>query len=79
MIPLISLSRALCDVNLLGAPFQVPSFWPWKTLAKVIDGEPLREQRESNCSDQATGRATTDRAGGEVDVLLGRRGGTNRL
>ena len=46
MIPLISLSRAMSDENLLGAPFQAPSFWTWKTVAKLIDGELLREPRE---------------------------------
>jgi len=41
MTPLITLSHALSDVNLLGKPFQSPSFWTWKTVAKVIDGEPF--------------------------------------
>ena len=36
MIPRITLSRALSDINLLRAPFQAPSFWTWKTVARLI-------------------------------------------
>jgi hypothetical protein len=44
--PDITLSRALADPALLGAPFQAASFWTWKTVAKLIDGLPLNEPRE---------------------------------
>ena len=56
MIPRITLSRALSDINLLGAPFQAPSFWTWKTVARLIDGESLRDQRDINLFRECTGR-----------------------
>ena len=42
--PMISLSAAMRDPNLLGGPFTAPSFWTWKTVAKVVDGEKLDKQ-----------------------------------
>jgi hypothetical protein len=78
--PLISLSRALSDVHLLGAAFESPSFWTWKTLAKVIDGEPLREQREMELFRECTGRAQLPTAPvRRVATLVGRRGGKDRF
>jgi hypothetical protein len=46
MTPLITLSRALTDPALFGGTFAAPSFWTWRTLAKVIDGIALTEPRE---------------------------------
>jgi hypothetical protein len=46
MTPLITLSRALADPALFGATFRAPSFWTWRTVAKLIDGLPLTEPRE---------------------------------
>ena len=80
MTPLITLSHALSDVNLLGKPFQSPSFWTWKTVAKVIDGEPLREQREMDLFQESTGRSRLPTAPvRRLIVLVGRRGGKDRF
>jgi hypothetical protein len=46
MKPVITLSQAMADQQLLGGPFQSPTFWTWKTVAKLIDGLPLTEPRE---------------------------------
>ena len=46
MTPAITLSQALSDPALFGKTFSAPSFWTWRTVAKIIDGEPLRELRE---------------------------------
>ncbi len=79
MTPLISLSRALSDPQLLGKPFQSPSFWTWKAVAKLMDGEPLREQREIELFREATGRSQQPTAPVRRLVLLvGRRGGKDR-
>ena len=43
MTPLISLTRALSDPALFGGTFRAPSFWTWRVVAKLVDGEPLRE------------------------------------
>jgi hypothetical protein len=80
MMPLSSLSQALSDPNLLGKPFQSPSFWTWKTVAKVIDGEPLREQREMELFQESTGRSRWPTAPvRRLIVLVGRRGGKDRF
>jgi hypothetical protein len=80
MTPLITLSHALSDVNLLGKPFQSPSFWTWKTVAKVIDGEPLREQRELDLFQESTGRSRLPTSPvRRLIVLVGRRGGKDRF
>jgi hypothetical protein len=80
MTPSITLSQALADTALLGAPFTSPSFWTWKTVAKLIDGEPLTEPREIELFQQCTGRtklpAEPVRRG---VVLVGRRGGKDRF
>jgi hypothetical protein len=80
MTPLITLSRALSDVNLLGKPFQSRSFWTWKTVAKMIDGETLREQREIDLFRESTGRSRLPIAPvRRLIVLVGRRGGKDRF
>jgi hypothetical protein len=43
MKPTVSLSQALTDPDLFGSVFASPSFWTWKVVAKLIDGEPLTE------------------------------------
>jgi hypothetical protein len=76
----ISLSRAIADVNLLGKPFQAPSFWTWKVVAKLIDGLPLTEPREIELFRECTGR--TRLPSGPVHrmvALVGRRGGKDRF
>src|ERR1700724_2252105 len=80
MTPAISLSRALSDVALLGAPFASPTFWTWKTVAKLIDGEPLREPREIELFKQCTGRnELPTKPVRRVIILVGRRGGKDRF
>jgi len=80
MIPLISLSRALSDTRLLGGPFQSQSFWTWKTVAKLIDGEPLREQREIELFHHCTSRSQLPtKPVRRLIVLVGRRGGKDRF
>jgi hypothetical protein len=50
MKPLIGLHAAMLDPNLFGKVFAGPSFWPWRVVAKLIDGLPLVEQRERDLS-----------------------------
>jgi hypothetical protein len=85
MTPLITLSRALTDPNLFGGTFAAPSFWPWRTVAKLIDGEPLREPREIELFRECTGRtkqlSTTalSKPARRVILLCGRRAGKDRF
>jgi hypothetical protein len=80
MTPLITLARALSDPALFGNTFAAPSFWTWRVVAKLIDGEPLREQREIELIKQCTGR--TKLPAGPVRRIInltGRRGGKDRF
>jgi hypothetical protein len=81
--PLITLSRAMTDPDLFGGTFAAPSFWTWRTVAKVIDGIPLTEKREIELFEQCTGRKYCRQARREVMrrliVLVGRRGGKDRF
>jgi hypothetical protein len=80
MKPLISLSRALTDPALFGSTFRAPSFWTWRTLAKVIDGIPFTEQREIELFRQCTGRSELSSVPGRRIILLaGRRAGKDRF
>jgi hypothetical protein len=79
MRPLISLSQALRDTNLLGEPLQAASFWTWKTVAKLIDGMPLREN-EIELFRQCTGRLELPtKPVRRLILLVGRRGGKDRF
>jgi len=83
--PAISLTRAMDDVKLFGRTFQAESFWPWKTVAKLIDGLPLTETREIELFKQCTGRTkllTTTSLTKPVRrlvMLAGRRAGKDRF
>jgi hypothetical protein len=85
MTPLITLLRALTDSNLFGGVFGAPSFWPWRVVAKIIDGEPLREPREIDLFKKCTGRtrvlSTTvlSKPARRVILLCGRRAGKDRF
>jgi hypothetical protein len=80
MTPLITLSRALTDPNLFGGTFGAPSFWTWRTVAKLIDGEPLREPREIDLFKQCTGRTALPTKPVRCVILLaGRRAGKDRF
>src|SRR5271165_2917244 len=75
----ISLVDAMRDGNLLGAPFQSPTFWPWFTVAKLLSGEPL-DERETQLYRECTGR--TQLPTGPVRSLIflsGRRSGKDRF
>ena len=83
--PAISLTRAMDDVKLFGRTFQAESFWPWKTVAKLIDGLPLTETREIELFKQCTARTkllTTTSLTKPVRrlvMLAGRRAGKDRF
>jgi hypothetical protein len=80
MTPTISLTQVLADAALFGNTFAAPSFWPWRTLAKLIDGIPLTEQREIELVKQCTGRSKLpDKPVRRVILLAGRRAGKDRF
>ncbi len=87
MTPLISLTAALTDPNYFGATFSAPSFWTWRTVAKLIDGLPLSEPREVELFETATGRKynrqarrhDTGLAITRIIILAGRRAGKDRF
>jgi hypothetical protein len=73
----------MTDPQLFGNTFSAPSFWTWRTVAKVIDGERLRG-RELELFRQCTGRnrlpsRRTRRQLRRLIVLVGRRGGKDRF
>lgn len=82
MTPDITLSQALSDPGLFGSTFAAPSFWPWRVIAKLIDGLPLTEPREVELFEQCTGR-TYDRQAvrsiRRIILLAGRRAGKDRF
>jgi hypothetical protein len=79
MTPLITLSRALTDPALFGGTFSAPSFWPWRTLSKVIDGIALTEPREIELFMQCTGRTQLPiQPVRRLILLAGRRAGKDR-
>lgn len=80
--PKVLLSEAMTSLALLGAPFQSPTFWTWKTLAKVIDGLPLTEPREIQLFEECSGRHYDRQARRTVRrliLLAGRRAGKDRF
>jgi len=80
MKPVISLSRALGDEGLFGSTFGASSFWTWRTVAKLIDGESLREPREVELFKQCTGRSRLpNEPVRRLFVLAGRRAGKDRF
>jgi hypothetical protein len=75
----IPLSVAMRDQKLLGGPFQSPSFWPWITVAKLLDGAPL-DERESELFRECTGRKRPpDGPVRRLFLLAGRRAGKDRF
>jgi hypothetical protein len=83
MVPAITLSQALKDPALFGNVFASPSFWPWRCVAKLIDGLPLTEPREVELFEQCTGRSygkhNARRAVRRFIILAGRRAGKDRF
>lgn len=79
MTPTISLVQAMTDQELFGKVFASPSFWPWLTVAKLIDGLPL-DEREMTLYRECTGRTELPRGPVRRLVMLtGRRGGKDRF
>jgi hypothetical protein len=70
----------MADPHLFGSVFASPSFWTWRTLAKLIDGAPLTEPREIELARQCTGRTQLPTSPVRRLVLLaGRRAGKDRF
>jgi hypothetical protein len=80
MKPLIGLHAAMIDPQLFGGTFGAPSFWTWRTLAKLIDGIPLTEERERQLFFACTGRSKLPTGPvRRLILLVGRRGGKDRF
>ena len=78
--PAITLTRAMTDPALFGKVFASPSFWTWRTVAKLIDGIPLTEQREIDLFKQCTGRTKLPtKPVRRLIILAGRRAGKDRF
>ena len=54
--PDILLTTCMKDPQLFGNVFGYSSFWTWMTIAKLIDGIALTEEREIELFEQCTGR-----------------------
>jgi hypothetical protein len=75
----ISLTEAMADPQLLGAPFQAESFWTWRAVAKLLSGDSL-DDREAQLVRECTGRTVLPT--GPVKTLIflsGRRSGKDRF
>ncbi|MBV8287557.1 MAG: hypothetical protein JOZ35_11605 [Hyphomicrobiales bacterium] len=80
MTPNITLHAAMADPKLFGTVFGSASFWPWKTIAKLIDGIPLTEPREVELLKGCTGRtALPTEPVRRLIMLAGRRAGKDRF
>jgi hypothetical protein len=84
MRPTVTLTAAMADGELFGGTFGATSFWTWRVVAKLIDGELLTEPREIELFKQCTGRSQLPnrqarRRLRRVIVLCGRRGGKDRF
>jgi hypothetical protein len=82
--PDITLTRALAEPALFGKVFAAPSFWTWRTVAKLIDGIPLSEPREIELFKACSGRSQLlnrheRRSLRRFLLLVGRRGGKDRF
>ena len=54
----VTLTESMTNPALFGSTFAAPSFWTWRTVAKLIDGIPLTEHREIGCSSNAPSGST---------------------
>jgi hypothetical protein len=76
----VSLTQAMSDPVLFGQVFGPSTFWPWKVVAKLIDGLPLTESHEIALVKECTGRTTLPTAPvRRVILLAGRRAGKDRF
>jgi hypothetical protein len=83
-VPKIKLTEAMTSPKFFGNVYSSPSFWPWRTVAKLIDGIALIEQREVELFKQCTGRtqllSTTSKGVlRRFAFLCGRRAGKDRF
>lgn len=83
-VPKIKLTEAMISPKFFGNVYSSPSFWPWRTVAKLIDGIALIEQREVELFKQCTGRtqllSTTSKGVlRRFAFLCGRRAGKDRF
>jgi hypothetical protein len=79
MTPAIPLTDAMRDDQLFGPVFNKESFWPWFTVAKLIDGLPL-DARELDLFQRCTGRNRPPSGPARRLILLaGRRAGKDRF
>src|SRR5580704_3655887 len=84
MKPAVALTATMTDAELFGGTFGAPSYWTWKTVAKVIDGGELTEPREIELFKLATGRSQLPnrrmrRALRRLILLCGRRAGKDHF
>jgi hypothetical protein len=82
LVPNIPLTRALIDPNIFGATFAADTFWPWRTVGKLIDGIELTEPREIELFEACTGRSYARherRRLRRLFILAGRRAGKDRF
>lgn len=80
MKPRITLTKTMLDPQLFGGVFARESFWPWRTVAKLIDGIPLTEQSEIELFKACTGRAKLPVGPvRQLYLLCGRRAGKDRF
>jgi hypothetical protein len=83
MKPALTLSQAMADTDVFGTVFSAPSFWTWGVVAKIIDGAPLTEPRETELFEQCTGcpysNRSARRAVRRLFLLAGRRAGKDRF
>jgi hypothetical protein len=78
--PTITLTQALIEPKLFGQTFAAPSFWTWRTVAKLIDGLPLTEPREVHLFHECTGRSKLPtKPVRRLFILAGRRAGKDRF
>jgi hypothetical protein len=76
----VTLHAAMTDDRLFGRVFNAPSFWTWRTVAKLIDGIKLTEDREVELFKSCTGRSRLpDGPVTRLFLLCGRRAGKDRF
>jgi hypothetical protein len=81
--PLVTLTEAMTNDEMMGRTFGAPSFWTWRVLSKLVDGLPLSEPRERELYEQATGCKYRYVSHGynklrRLILLAGRRAGKDR-
>jgi hypothetical protein len=78
----VTLTQAMTESALFGSTFAAPSFWTWRTVAKLIDGIELTEHREIRLFETCTKRQYSNHNRQPVRrliLLAGRRAGKDRF